>query len=46
MIKQLGFPIFFVTFTMGVNNWPIIVKTLKDLHIEHVQNLNIKKNIY
>jgi hypothetical protein len=28
---------------MGVNNWPILVKTLKDLHIEHVQNLNIKK---
>jgi hypothetical protein len=27
---------------MGVNNWPIFVKTLKYLHIEHVQNLNIE----
>jgi hypothetical protein len=46
MIKQLGLPSFFVTFTTGVNNWSILVKTLKDLHIEHVQNLNIKnKNL-
>jgi len=45
MIRQLGPPSFFVTFTTCVNNWPIFVKTLKDLHIEHVQNLN-KKNQY
>ncbi len=45
MIKQLGPPQFFVTFTC-VNNWSILVKTLKELHIEHVQNLNIKnKNL-
>ncbi len=34
--------IFLVTFTTCVNNWPIFVKTLKDLHIEHVQNLHIE----
>jgi hypothetical protein len=39
MIKQLGPPSFFVTFTTCVNNWSILVKTLEDLHIEHVQNL-------
>jgi hypothetical protein len=42
MIKQLGPPTFFVTFTTHVNNGPILVKTLKDLHIQHVQNLNIE----
>ncbi len=43
MIKQLEPPSFFniVTFTIGVNNWSIFVKKLKDLYIEHVQNLNI-----
>jgi hypothetical protein len=46
MIKQLGAPSFFVTFTTCLNNLSILVKTLKDLHIEHVQNLNIKnKNL-
>jgi hypothetical protein len=46
MIKQLGPPSFFVTFTTCLNNWSILVKTLKDLHIEHVQIFNIKnKNL-
>ncbi len=39
MIIQLGSPYFFVTFTTCVNDWPIIVKTLKELHIENVQNV-------
>jgi hypothetical protein len=39
MIRQLGPPYFFVTFTTCVNNWPIIVKKLKGLHIENVQNV-------
>jgi hypothetical protein len=39
MIKQLGPQFFLVTFTTCVNNWLIIVKTLKYLHIEHVQNV-------
>jgi hypothetical protein len=25
MIRQLGLPISFVTFTMGVNNWPTLI---------------------
>jgi hypothetical protein len=28
---------------MGVNNWPILIKTIKDLHIEHC-NQNGKIN--
>jgi hypothetical protein len=24
-----------------VNNWPIVVQTLKDLHVQHVKNLNM-----
>jgi hypothetical protein len=42
MIKQLGPIIIFLTFTIGANNWPILVKILKYLHIQHVQNLNLK----
>jgi hypothetical protein len=42
MVRQLGLPYFFVTYTTCVNNWLILVKALKDLHIEHVQNFNIK----
>jgi hypothetical protein len=42
MIKQLGPPTCFVKFTTCVNNWPILVKTLKYLHIQHVQNFNIE----
>jgi hypothetical protein len=34
IIKQFGPSTFFMTFTMGVNNWPILIKTLKDLHIK------------
>jgi hypothetical protein len=34
IIKQFGPSTFFTTFTMGVNNWPILIKTLKDLHIK------------
>jgi hypothetical protein len=29
MIRQLGPPTFFMTFTIGVNNWMIFIKTLK-----------------
>jgi len=33
-------------FTTCVNNWHILVKTLKDLHFEYVQNFNTKnKNL-
>jgi hypothetical protein len=42
MIRQLGPPFFCVTFMARVNNWPILVKTLVFLHIQHVQNFNTK----
>jgi len=42
MIRQLGPPFFCVTFTASVNDWPILVKKLIFLHIQHVQNLNTK----
>jgi len=42
MVRQLGLPYCFITYTTCVNNWLILVKALKDLHIEHVQNFNIK----
>jgi hypothetical protein len=29
MIRQLGPPTFFVTFTMGINNWPTLIETFK-----------------
>ncbi len=32
MIRQLKPLTFFVTFTMGVNNWPTIIETLKKLN--------------
>jgi hypothetical protein len=32
MIKQLGPPKNFVTFTTSVNNWLILIKTLKELY--------------
>jgi hypothetical protein len=41
MIKQFGPSTFFVTFTIGVNNWSILMKKLKDFHIEHFQQ-NVK----
>jgi hypothetical protein len=44
MIRQLGLPTFFVTFTTSVNNWPILVKTLKELYDQYIdENLRIKK---
>jgi hypothetical protein len=36
MIRQLGPQFFFGTFTMGVNNWPTLIETLKTLHDQHV----------
>ncbi len=45
MIRQLGPPTFFVTFTIGVNNWSIFIKTLKDLYDQYIgENLKIKKD--
>ncbi len=45
MIRQLGSPIFFVTFTIGVNNWSICIKTLKKLYNQYIgANLGIKKD--
>jgi hypothetical protein len=32
LIKQLGPPTFFITFTMGVNNWLALIETLKEWH--------------
>ncbi len=43
MIRQLGPPIFFVTFTIGVNNR--VIKTLKELYDQYIgENLRIKKD--
>ncbi len=36
MIKQLGPPTFFVTFTTGVNNCLIYIKTLKELYDQYI----------
>jgi hypothetical protein len=45
MIMQLGPPSFFMTFTIGVNNWSIFIKTLKDLYEQYIgENLKIKKD--
>jgi hypothetical protein len=41
MIKQFGPPTFFETFIISVNNWSILMKTLKDLHTKHFQQ-NVK----
>jgi hypothetical protein len=35
MIRQFGPPTFFVTFILGVNNWPILMITFKNLHTQH-----------
>ncbi len=43
IIRQFGSLTFFMTFIMGVNNWPILIKTLKDLHIKKI-NQNEKIN--
>jgi hypothetical protein len=45
MIMQLGPPTFFVTFTTSVYNWPILIKTLKELYDQYIgENLRIKKD--
>jgi len=45
MIMQLGPPTFFMTFTIGVNNWSILIKTLKELYDQYIgENLRIKKD--
>ncbi len=36
MIRQLGPPTFFVTFTTGVKNWLIFIKTLKELYDQYI----------
>jgi hypothetical protein len=41
MIKQFGPPTFFVTFIISVNNWSILMKTLKHFHTKHFQQ-NVK----
>ncbi len=44
MIKQLGLPMFFMMFTIGVNNWPILVKILKELFDQCIgENVKMKK---
>ncbi len=43
MIKQFGLAMFFVTFTTSVNNWLILMMTLKKLHTQHF-NENILAN--
>jgi hypothetical protein len=46
MIRQLGPPTFFVTFTTGVNNWPELVQTLEDLYLCHNHNdVKISKDV-
>jgi hypothetical protein len=45
MIRQLGPPTSFMTFTTYVNNWPILIKALKDLYDQYIgENLGIKKD--
>jgi hypothetical protein len=40
---QLGPPTFFVTFTTSVNDWPMLIKTLKELYDQYIaENLKIK----
>jgi hypothetical protein len=46
MIMQLGQPTFFVTFT-SANNWPFLLKTLKELYVQYIgENLGIKMMIH
>jgi hypothetical protein len=45
MIKQLGPPTFFVTYTTNVNNWPILVKLLKELYDDYIcKNVGLKND--
>jgi hypothetical protein len=47
MIRQLGQPTFFVTFTTIVNNWPFLLKELKELYDQYIgENLGIKRMIH
>jgi phage replication-related protein YjqB (UPF0714/DUF867 family) len=34
----------FMTFTMGINNWPTFTTTLKNLHIQHFGEKITNKN--
>jgi hypothetical protein len=44
MIRQLDPPTFFMMFTIGVNNWPILVKLLKELFDQCIgENVKMKK---
>jgi hypothetical protein len=36
MIRQLGPPTFFVSFTIGVNNLPILIITFKELYDDYI----------
>ncbi len=46
MIRRLKPLNCFVTFTMGVNNWPTIIETLRKLNDQHViENKNSKNDI-
>ncbi len=39
MIRLFGPPTFFVTLITCENNWSILMKTLKDLHTKHFQQI-------
>jgi hypothetical protein len=46
MRRQLGPSMFFVIFTMKVNNWPELIKMLEELYIYHNHNNDkISKNV-
>jgi hypothetical protein len=38
MVRQFGPPTFFVTFITSVNNWFVLMMTLKYLHFKHFQH--------
>ncbi len=45
IVRQLGPPTFFMIFTTCVNNWSILIKTLKELYDQYIgENLGIKKD--
>jgi len=47
MIRQLGQPAFFVALTKIVNNWPFLLKELKELYDQYIgENLGIKRMIH
>jgi hypothetical protein len=46
MIKQLGPPMFFITFIIGINNWSSLIEMLKLLYNKHYNKINeISNNI-